>query len=98
MYSVYEGSDTVQWKLIIMTIHNILKRLPLFYTHYSPREVYINLKMKQQRSLVISVDTEKLKCYASLITVNIQSLSMYTTVEIIMCMILIIKQYDGCVV
>jgi hypothetical protein len=42
-------------------------------------------------------DTQKMKFPTSLITVNIQSLTMNTVVEIIICMILNIKQYDGCV-
>jgi hypothetical protein len=42
---------------------------------------------------------QKMKFPASLITVNIQSLTMNTVVEIIVCvMILTIKKYGGCVV
>jgi hypothetical protein len=44
-------------------------------------------------------DKQKIKFPASLITVNIQSLTMNTVVEIIMCMMILnIKQYGGCVV
>jgi hypothetical protein len=42
-------------------------------------------------------DTQNVKFPASLIMVNIQSLTMNAVVEIIMCMILNVKQYDGCV-
>jgi hypothetical protein len=43
-------------------------------------------------------DTQKMKFSTSLITVNIKSLTMNAVVEIIMCMILTIKPYGGCVV